>query len=114
MSSGVIHTGLSYHSRVYVSWGRAVKLTHNFHKYKVNWIYRNFDSEEFLKDLGNLQWCQVTNLNDDDETLASRLDSLFLQIWNKHAPLNRKKKSYYKPRLGLLPVLWKWFMSVIM
>ena len=36
VSSGVIHTSLSDHSMVYASWGRAVKLTHNFRKYKVN------------------------------------------------------------------------------
>ena len=90
VSSGVIHTGLSDHSMVYASWGRAVKLTRNFHKYRVNRNDKKFDSEEFLKDLDNVQWCQVTNLNDVKEALA-RFEYLFLQICNKHVPLRKKR-----------------------
>ena len=56
VSSGVIHTGLSDHSMVYASWGRAItEKNHDVHKYKVNRSYKNFNSEEFLKDLDSIQ-----------------------------------------------------------
>ena len=49
VSSGVIHTGLSAHSMVYASWGRAIKQKTFEHKYKVNRKYNRFDDKEFVK-----------------------------------------------------------------
>ena len=86
----MIHTGLSDHSMIYASWGRAIKQKTSVHKYKVNRKYNRFDDKEFAKHLNRVQWCQVTDTNEVNEAVM-KFESLFLRICNKHAPLRRKR-----------------------
>lgn len=89
-SSGVLHTGVSDHSLIYASWGKSIKTRNHVHNYKVNRKYKNFNADEFDKDLQSVQWCQVTEMKDVNDAL-SKFESLFLPICNKHAPLRRRR-----------------------
>ena len=50
-SSGVIHTGLSDHSMIYVNLGKTKKMPTHKHKYKTNRSFKKFTDGDFANDI---------------------------------------------------------------
>ena len=97
---GVIHTGLSDHSLTY-----GIRKTNICHKSKENIIeirnMKKFNEEKFLCDLGKQSWEYVYFFAVNPSTMWEIWKDLFLQILDRHAPLQRKKSSL-KALPGLL------------
>ena len=87
---GVIHTGISDHSLIY-----GIRKTNINHKNNGNIItirnMRKFDEGKFLYDLGMQSWEYVYFFADNPSTMWEIWKDLFLQILDKHVPLQSKK-----------------------
>ena len=87
---GVIHTGISDHSLIY-----GIRKTNIFYKDNGNILeirnMKKFNEEKFLCDLGMQSWDYVYFFADNPNTMWEIWKDLFLQILDKHAPLQSKK-----------------------
>ena len=87
---GVIHTGISDHSLIY-----GIRKTNICHKDNGNILeirnMKKFNEEKFLCDLGMQSWDYVYFFADNPNTMWEIWKDLFLQILDKHAPLQSKK-----------------------
>ena len=87
----VIHAEISDHSLIY-----GIRKTNINHKNNGNIItirsMRKFDEGKFLYDLGMQSWEYVYFFADNPSTMSEIWKDLFLQILDKHAPLNQKNQ----------------------
>ena len=88
VNSGVIHTGVSDNSLIYVTVGN-VKVSKKGHKYQINREYKYFNDIEFVSDLSHVNWTQVTLCNDVSNAVE-KFQAIFLKICNQHASLKKK------------------------
>ena len=95
--SGVIHTGMSDHSLILSI--RKINIVKK-DKGKQNTInirnMKNFNEEHFLTDLGNQPWEYLYYFWENTDQTWDIWKELFLEILNKHAPLQSKKVSSNK------------------
>lgn len=89
VESGVIHTGISDHSMVYVTIGNN-KVSKSGHKTKFTRNYKHLDAHDFTSDLNNVDWTQITKCSDVNDA-AHMFQSLFINVCNNHAPIKKKR-----------------------
>jgi hypothetical protein len=86
----MIHTGISDHSPIY-----AIRKISINHKDKENIIeirnMKNFNENKFLHDLKIQSWENVYFFADNHNSMWQIWKELFLQVLDKHAPLQSKK-----------------------
>ena len=87
--SGVIHTGLSDHSMIYVNLGKIKKKPTHKHKYKTNRSFKKFNEDDFVNDIRKANWCSVKH--DNVDKCIDDFEKLFLHIADKHAPMKTKR-----------------------
>ena len=87
--SGVIHTGLSDHSMIYVNLGKIKKMPTHKHKYKTNRSFKKFNDDDFVNDIRKANWCSVKH--DNVDKCIDDFEKLFLHIADKHAPMKTKR-----------------------
>ena len=87
--SGVIHTGLSDHSLVYLNYWKSKKISVCDHKYKTCRTFKRFNDDNFLNDIRKVNWNQC-KLDDVHES-AKLFENMFASIADKHAPLKSKR-----------------------
>ena len=92
---GVIHTGMSDHSLIF-----AIRKINIVKKDKQNIIkirnMKKFNEELFLTDLANQPWEYLYFLGENPDHTWDIWKELFLEVLNKHAPLQSKKVKSYK------------------
>ena len=88
--SGVIHTGISDHSMIF-----AIRKIHFSVKRHVNIVeirnMKKFNDLKFLKDLQNQPWDHIYYFPDNPNTMWEMWKKVFLEVLDKHAPLQNKK-----------------------
>ena len=88
--SGVIHTGISDHSLVF-----AIRKIRVMQRNEKNCIeirnMKNFDEKKFIDELLNQHWDYVYFFGDDPNAMWEIWKELFLEVLDKHAPLQQKK-----------------------
>ena len=88
--SGVLHTGISDHSLVY-----AIRKNSNIFQKANDFVeirnMKHFNEEKFVNELLNQQWENVYFFGDDPNATWRIWKELFLEVLNKHAPLQHKK-----------------------
>ena len=88
--SGVLHTGISDHSFVY-----AIRKNSNIFQKANDFVeignMEHFNEEKFVNELLNQQWENVYFFGDDPNATWRIWKELFLEVLNKHAPLQHKK-----------------------
>ena len=93
--SGVIHTGISDHSLIY-----GIRKINIKPKNRENIIemrnMKRFNSDKFLNDLAAQSWDDIYFFADNPNTMWGMWKDLFLQILDKHAPLQNKKTKLNK------------------
>ena len=90
-TSGVIHVGISDHSLVYMT--RKIRMTRMaVHKKILVRQFKHFDQENFLHDLSQESWVDVSTCNDPDE-MWQLWKHHFMRNIDKHAPLRAKRIS---------------------
>jgi hypothetical protein len=85
--SGVIHTGISNHSLVFTIRKISVVKTR---KYCIRNM-KNFDEEKFVAELLKQHWEYVYFFAEDPNAMWEIWKKLFLEVLDKHAPLQHKK-----------------------
>ena len=89
-ASGVVPTGISDHSLVF-----AVRKIHRLSKKGTNIVeirnMKNFNEKHFLNDLSNQCWEYVYFFPENPDEMWQIWKYLFLEVLNKHAPLQNKK-----------------------
>jgi hypothetical protein len=87
--SGVIHTGISDHSLVFVI--RKISVV----KKQENTVeirnMKNFDEDKFVTELLKQHWEYVYFFAEDPNSMWEIWKKIFLEVLNKHAPLQHKK-----------------------
>ena len=92
--SGIIHTEISDHSLVF-----AIRKIGVFQKEEnVTEIrnMKNFNEKNFVDELINLHWEYVFFFGHDPNTMWEIWKEHFLEVLNKHAPLQRRKHRFKK------------------
>lgn len=91
--SGVIHTGISdssWHSLVF-----AIRKIHVFKKNEKNIVeirnMKHFDGQKFIEDLLSQHWEYVYFFADNPNAMWEIWKELFLDVLNRHAPIQQKK-----------------------
>ena len=88
--SGVIHTGISDHSLVF-----AIRNIRVMQRNEKNCVeirnMKNFDEKKFIDELLNQHWDYVYFFGDDPNAMWEIWKELFLEVLDKHAPLQQKK-----------------------
>lgn len=94
VNSGVIHTGISWHSLVYMT--RKTRYERpGMHRIIESRQYKNFDSVGFLEHLEQQPWGTVgSSANPNDMWVTWR--TLFMESVDKFAPLKRKRTKHKK------------------
>ena len=87
--SGVIHTGISDHSLVFAI--RKISVTKNRENIVEIRNMKNFDNQKFIEDLMQQHWENVYFFAEDPNTKWEIWKKLFLEVLNRHAPLQHKK-----------------------
>ena len=87
--SGVIHTGISDHSLVFAI--RKISVTKNRENIVETRNMKNFDDKKFIEDLMQQHWENVYFFAEDPNTKWEIWKKLFLEVLDKHAPLQQKK-----------------------
>ena len=94
-SSGVIHTGISDHSLIFAI--RKINITI---KEKERTIeirnMKKFNKELFLTDLANQPWEYLYFFGNNPDVTWEIWKELFLEVLNKHAPIQSKKVKTHK------------------
>ena len=87
--SGVIHTGISDHSLIFAI--RKISVL----KKQENTVeirnMKNFDDKKFSAELLKQRWENVYFFADDPNTMWEMWKKMFLEVLDKHAPLQHKK-----------------------
>ena len=87
--SGVVHTGISDHSLIYaIRKIRVFQETNNFVEIR---NMKNFNEKKFVDELRNQHWECIYFFGEDPNTMRDIWKELFLEVLNKHAPLQHKK-----------------------
>ena len=90
--SGVLHTGISDHSLVY-----AIRKNSNIFQKANDFVeirnMEHFNEEKFVNELLNQQWENVYFFGDDPNAMWRIWKELFLEVLNKHAPLQHKTRN---------------------
>ena len=88
--SGVIHTGISDHSMIYAI--RKINITIHKNVENISEIrnMKNFNGQNFLNDLLQQPWKNIYFFADNPNGMWDIWEELFLQILDKHAPLQKK------------------------
>ena len=87
--SGVFHTGISDHSLVYaIRKNRIFKKADDFVEIR---NMKHFNVVKFVDELVNQHWENVYFFGDDPNAMWGIWKELFLEVLNKHAPLQHKK-----------------------
>ena len=87
--SGGIHTGLSDHNLVFAI-GK-ISVTKNRENIVEIRNMKNFDNQKFIEDLMHQHWENVYFFAEDPNTKWEIWKKLFLEVLNRHAPLQHKK-----------------------
>ena len=87
--SGVIHTGISDHSIVFAI--RKISVTKNRENIVETRNIKNFDDQKFIQDLMQQHWENVYFFAEDPNKKWEIWKKLFLEVLDKHAPLQHKK-----------------------
>ena len=89
--SGVIHTGISDHSMIYAI--RKINITIHKNVENISEIrnMKNFNGQNFLNDLLQQPWENIYFFADNPNGMWDIWKELFLEILDKHAPLQKKK-----------------------
>ena len=87
--SGVIHTGISDHSLVFAI--RKISVTKNRENIVEIGNMKNLDNQKFIEDLMQQHWENVYFFAEDPNTKWEIWKKLFLEVLNRHAPLQHKK-----------------------
>ena len=87
--SGVVHTGISDHSLIY-----AIRKIRHFQK-NDDFVeirnMKNFNENNFVNELLNQHWECIYFFGKDPNHMWEIWKELFLEVLNKHAPLQHKK-----------------------
>ena len=87
--SGVVHTGISDHSLIY-----AIRKIKHFQK-NDDFVeirnMKNFNENNFVNELLNQHWDCIYFFGKDPNHMWELWKELFLEVLNKHAPLQHKK-----------------------
>jgi hypothetical protein len=98
--SGVIHTGISDHSLVF-----AIRKIRVMQRNEKNCVeirnMKNFNEKKFIDELLNQHWDYVYFFGDDPNAMWEIWKELFLEVLDKHAPLQQKKVRSITRFLGL-------------
>ena len=79
------------------------KNTHQIINYR---SFKNFDESTFLDDLSLVPWEIIQNFDTVDD-IVSTLNTLFLEILNKHAPVKSHRiKKKYQPDWLIAAILY--------
>ena len=87
--SGVIHTGISDHSLVFAI--RKISIIYKQENTLEIRNMKNFDKEKFTKELLKQHWEYVYFFAEDPNAMWEIRKNLFLEVLDKHAPLQHKK-----------------------
>ena len=87
--SGVIHTGISDHSLVFAI--RKISVIYKQENTLEIRNMKNFDKEKFTKELLKQHWEYVYFFAEDPNAMWEIWKNLFLEVLDKHAPLQHKK-----------------------
>ena len=87
--SGVIHTGISGHSLVFAI--RKISIIYKQENTLEIRNMKNFDKEKFTKELPKQHWKYVYFFAEDPNAMWEIWKNLFLEVLDKHAPLQHKK-----------------------
>ena len=89
--SGVVHTGISDHSLVYaIRKIRVFQKTNDFVEIR---NMKNFNEKNFVDELLNQHWEYIYFFGNDPNAMWEIWKELFLEVLNKHAPIQHKKLS---------------------
>ncbi|XP_033107617.1 uncharacterized protein LOC117109396 [Anneissia japonica] len=97
-NSGVLHTGISDHSAVFVILGREKKVNRK-HKFKTCRNYKHFDVHKFKQDMQNLNWQELKACSNVDDAV-DYFEIQFLKVANRHAPPLRRREFVIKAAHG--------------
>ena len=87
-NSGVIHLGISDHSKIFAVKSTTVpKFRHSTKEVR---DYKNFVDSNFIDDISQVPWDSVCQF-DDPNTCWQAWKSLFLEILDRHAPVRCKR-----------------------
>ena len=89
--SGVIHTGVSDHSLIFAIMKINIPTRKNVENTFEIRNMKNFNEHKFLSDLSKQSWEYVYFFADNPNTMWDIWKELFIEILNKHAPLQKKK-----------------------
>ena len=87
--SGVIHTGISDHSLVFAIRKISV-IKKQEHTVEIRNM-KNFNEEKFIAELSKQEWEYVYFFADDPNAMWEIWKRIFLEVLDKHAPLQHKK-----------------------
>ena len=87
--SGVIHTGISDHSLVFAI--RKISVIRKQENTVEIRNMKNFDEEKFVAELLKQHWEYVYFFAEDPNAMWEMWKKLFLEVLDKHAPLQHKK-----------------------
>jgi hypothetical protein len=87
--SGVIHTGISDHSLVFAI--RKISVVRKQENTVEIRNMKNFDEEKFVTELLKQHWEYVYFFAEDPNAMWEIWKKLFLEVLDKHAPLQHKK-----------------------
>ena len=87
--SGVIHTGISDHSLVFAI--RKISVIRKQENTVEIRHMKNFDEEKFVAELLKQHWEYVYFFAEDPNAMWEMWKKLFLEVLDKHAPLQHKK-----------------------
>jgi len=91
--SGVIHTGISDHSMVYMVRKQSTEKTCPRTCQVRN--FKHFSEEKFLKDIIGMQWSNI-DVNDNPNEMWNKWRDMLMQCIDKHAPVKNKRVSSKK------------------
>ena len=102
--SGVIEVSVSDHYMIYCVIGKhQCHNNDNTHKYKTGRNLKNFDVEAFRKDMNDIDFNPVYEINNPEEACSVFL-SLIMKVVDKHAPL-RKTRIKQKDSPWMTPII---------
>ena len=87
--TGVVHTGISDHSLVYAI--RKIKVFQKVDDFVEIRNLKNFNETKFVDELPNQHWEYIYFFGEEPNSMVEIWKELFLEVLNKHAPLQHKR-----------------------
>ena len=87
--SGVVHTGISDHSLVYAI--RKIRVFQKVEDFVEIRNMKNFNETKFVDELLNQHWEYIYFFGEEPNSMWEIWKELFLEVLNKHAPLQHKR-----------------------